>query len=144
MSSLMHLLTIDHSSRSQLLGVELAKNDYRLVRDLIRLRKQLGVSQEQLADKMGVTQPTVSAFESMDSDPKLSTIRRYSKALGVLVTHKAAIADESSTVSAADGFTRAVWHTAPKLTIPVTLSHLSSFALAAPMEATRTDFALSA
>ena len=145
MSDLMRLFSVDRNSKSQLLGVELAKNDYRLVRDLIRVRKKLGLSQGELAAQMGVTQPTVSAFESMDSDPKLSTVRRYAKALGVLVTHQAVIADDAATAPAASGFTRAVWRQVPSMSFAQQpIHHLASFALGAPTEARRTDFALSA
>ncbi len=36
---------------------------------------------------MTVTQSTISTFESMENDPKLSTIRRYAGAIGVLIRH---------------------------------------------------------
>lgn len=65
----------------------LAKQDYTLIMALIRMRADKGISQTEMARRLGVTQATVSAFERMDNDPKLSTIRRYATAVGALVTH---------------------------------------------------------
>ncbi len=46
------------------------------------LRKEHGLSQEVVAALMGVSQPAVSQFEHYDSNPTLSTIRRYAMAVG--------------------------------------------------------------
>lgn len=67
---------------------ELAKADYRLLIGLVRARKERGMTQQDVADKLGVSQPTVADFEREDSDPKLSTIRRYAHAVGAIVTHQ--------------------------------------------------------
>jgi transcriptional regulator with XRE-family HTH domain len=53
-----------------------------LMRSLIALRKQHKISQETVAERMSVSQPTVAAFERYDSNPTLSTIRRYALAVG--------------------------------------------------------------
>jgi transcriptional regulator with XRE-family HTH domain len=53
-----------------------------LLADLVDLRKKHNISQEVVAERMGVSQPTVSAFERYDSNPTLSTIRRYALAVG--------------------------------------------------------------
>ena len=53
-----------------------------LMRSLIELRKRHGISQEVVAERMSVSQPTVAAFERYDSNPTLSTIRRYALAVG--------------------------------------------------------------
>lgn len=56
-----------------------------LMRDLIALRTKHNLSQEEVAVRMGVTQPTVSNFERYDSNPRLSTIRRYALAVGGII-----------------------------------------------------------
>lgn len=52
-----------------------------LMRDLIALRKRHQLSQDAVAERMGVSQPTVASFERYDSNPTLSTIRRYANAV---------------------------------------------------------------
>jgi transcriptional regulator with XRE-family HTH domain len=53
----------------------------KLLKDLIRMRTAHGLSQEDLAERMSVTQPTVAAFERYDANPTLATIRRYAVAV---------------------------------------------------------------
>jgi transcriptional regulator with XRE-family HTH domain len=48
---------------------------------LIGLRRARHLSQAAVADRMGVRQPTVSGFETEDSDPRLSTLQRYARAV---------------------------------------------------------------
>ncbi len=54
--------------------------------DLLELRRKHHISQEIVAERMGVSQPTVSAFENYDSNPTLSTIRRYALAVGARIS----------------------------------------------------------
>jgi transcriptional regulator with XRE-family HTH domain len=49
---------------------------------LIALRRHYRLSQGVVAQRMGVRQPTVSGFETEDSDPRLSTLQRYARAVG--------------------------------------------------------------
>ncbi|WP_193636282.1 helix-turn-helix domain-containing protein [Brachybacterium subflavum] len=70
------------------LALELAREDRKMLSDLVALRKHLQVSQEALAQQIGVSQPTISEFERLGSDPKLSTIRRYARALGAMIRHQ--------------------------------------------------------
>lgn len=65
----------------------LARSDSELLLDLIALRKSKGITQAALASRMGVTQATVASFERYDSDPKLSTVRRYAHAIEALIKH---------------------------------------------------------
>lgn len=46
------------------------------------LRDELNISQTELAAVMGVKQPSVARIEQADNDPRLSTLKRYVKALG--------------------------------------------------------------
>lgn len=76
----------------------LVDSDADLLRDLIAMRKKHHLSQEDVAERMGVTQPTVAAFERFDSNPTLGTIRRYALAVGALVRHD--VIDDCHPVSA--------------------------------------------
>lgn len=58
--------------------------------ELIRARKRAGLTQKAVADAMGVSQATVSAFERHENDPRLSTLRRYAVAVGVAINHEVA------------------------------------------------------
>lgn len=49
---------------------------------LSKIREELNVSQVQLAATLGIKQPAVAKMENVDNDPKLSTLKRYIKALG--------------------------------------------------------------
>lgn len=54
--------------------------------DLIALRKKRGLTQKQLADRMGVTQPTVAVLESAaPRNIELQTLLRAAVALGAQV-----------------------------------------------------------
>lgn len=48
---------------------------------LVKLRRAMHLTQTQVARRMGVTQPTVSGFENEGSDPRLSTVQRYARAI---------------------------------------------------------------
>lgn len=52
-----------------------------LIDALVRRRRFLGLSQTAVAKAMGVGQPTVSGFETEGSDPRLSTLQRYARAV---------------------------------------------------------------
>lgn len=69
------------------LAAELAAEDYGLVTSLIRIRESRGITQADLAGRLEVSQQSVSKFEQMDSDPRLSTIRRYAIAVGASIRH---------------------------------------------------------
>ena len=45
-----------------------------LLKQLVDLRKHHGLSQQEVANRMGVSQPTVAAFERYDANPTLSSI----------------------------------------------------------------------
>lgn len=56
-----------------------------LMTSLIAMRKKHGLSQETIAERMSVSQPTVASFERYDSNPTLATIRRYALAVGARI-----------------------------------------------------------
>lgn len=49
---------------------------------LAKIREELNLSQTELAQSLGVSQPSIAKIENVDNDPKLSTLKRYIKALG--------------------------------------------------------------
>ena len=49
---------------------------------LLSLRKEMGLSQAEVAARMGTSQSAVARFEAGDLDVRLSTVERYSTALG--------------------------------------------------------------
>lgn len=65
----------------------LAAEDRSMRRSLVKLRREAGLTQQDVADFMGCTQQAIQKLERYDADPKLSTLRRYSNAVGALVSH---------------------------------------------------------
>ncbi len=61
-------------------------DEYAALRSLLEARRQAGLTQEEIAVRMGTTKSAVSRLESSLRDPKHSpifeTIRRYAKACG--------------------------------------------------------------
>lgn len=57
-----------------------------LVLSLVTHRKELGLTQREVAHRMGVKQPMVSGFENEDTDPRLSTIFRYARAVKACIS----------------------------------------------------------
>ncbi|MGJ8522673.1 hypothetical protein R84981_001364 [Carnimonas sp. R-84981] len=49
---------------------------------LAKLREELNISQEQLANTLGIKQPAVVKMEKVSSDPKISTLKRYIEGMG--------------------------------------------------------------
>ena len=65
---------------------EASADEYKALRALLCARSEAGLTQEQVAARMGTTKSAVSRLESSLRDPKHSpsfdTIRRYAKACG--------------------------------------------------------------
>jgi transcriptional regulator with XRE-family HTH domain len=53
------------------------------VRQLIAQREQHGWSQRELADRAGMKQPQLARLETGQVEPKLDTLERLAKAVGV-------------------------------------------------------------
>ena len=60
----------------------------RLLEDLVSFRKEHKLSQRTVAERMGVSQPTVAAFERYDANPTVSSIIRYAMAVDALLDIK--------------------------------------------------------
>lgn len=95
----------------------------RLMESLVKLREHHGLSQAEVASRMGVTQPTVSAFERYDANPTMSTLRRYALAVGARLTGGAEDDLESRAIERQfEAIVRRVAWTTPQ---PATLTDLS-------------------
>lgn len=70
------------------LADDLVRADFAWIDQLVRLRKQTGMTQRQVAQAMGRSQSVVSDIETMNSDPRLSSLRRYALAVGAVVEHR--------------------------------------------------------
>lgn len=84
---------IDRNPRARLARL-LVKADSRLIEDLVRRRQDLDLSQEQVAQRMGVTQSAVARVESGQRDARLSTVRRYALAVDACIRHEVRPAEE--------------------------------------------------
>jgi len=61
---------------------EMAARRERMVDDLVTRRLELGLSQTEVAARMGTSQSAVARLESGEADIRLSTLERYAAALG--------------------------------------------------------------
>ena len=59
------------------------EKEYELIRQVVEIRKELGVTQEILANKVGISQQEISRFENEKHIPKLSNFIRILDALGL-------------------------------------------------------------
>ena len=66
---------------------QLVRNQDQLLEDLIAARVSQGLTQAQVAERIGITQPAVAVFERYDANPTLETISRYAHAIGALITY---------------------------------------------------------
>lgn len=61
---------------------EMAVRRRQLATELVELRRAAGLSQTQLAARMGTSQSAIARLEAGDADIRLSTLERYAAALG--------------------------------------------------------------
>jgi DNA-binding XRE family transcriptional regulator len=60
-----------------------AAGEFRLLRQLLDARKRAGLTQEEVATRMGTTRSAISRLEASRKHlPELTTLRRYADALG--------------------------------------------------------------
>jgi transcriptional regulator with XRE-family HTH domain len=55
---------------------------------------ELGLSQKELADRMGITQPAISQFESFNANPRIMTLLAYAHALDASLDFSAGLASK--------------------------------------------------
>ena len=61
---------------------QMAERRHALSGQLLSLRRQMGLSQAEVAARMGTSQSAVARFEAGELDARLSTVERYTSALG--------------------------------------------------------------
>jgi transcriptional regulator with XRE-family HTH domain len=66
-------------------GYEDARVAYELGRRLRDLREAYGLTQRQLAERVGTTQSVIARLEAGGTKPSLSTLERVASALGAVV-----------------------------------------------------------
>jgi DNA-binding XRE family transcriptional regulator len=88
MKGLEEILGIDPQDPETMRSMSLTETDHQFLRRLVGLRRDMGLTQQDVADRLGITQASVAAFERYDNDPKLSTIRRYAQVVGLLIAHR--------------------------------------------------------
>lgn len=140
MATFSNLLQSARKSPEFLRAKRMLQNDYALLRSLVAARNRAGLNQKQLGQKMGVTQQAVSKIEQLDGDPRLSTLRRYANAVGVVIEH-ACFPSDGTEYSA-----RRHLVIVPEAEVPVVTIERSAPAayLLGAATAKRTDFALGA
>lgn len=77
LEQLLNKLPPERQARIQQMADEMIL-DYKLQ----QIREELELSQQQLADAMGIKQPTLSEIENRGIDIKLSTLKRYVETMG--------------------------------------------------------------
>lgn len=60
--------------------------EFQLIRHLIEARARAGLTQAQLAERMGTRQAAIARLESGRIQPSLKTLRRYARATGTRLT----------------------------------------------------------
>jgi transcriptional regulator with XRE-family HTH domain len=61
---------------------EMARSRRRLLAELVSQRRSLGLSQTEVAARMGTSQSAVARLEAVAGDVRLSTLERYAEAVG--------------------------------------------------------------
>lgn len=56
--------------------------EFAIVHELIAARMRAGLTQEQLAQRMGTTQSVIARLEGGKRTPSMSTVQRYAQAAG--------------------------------------------------------------
>jgi transcriptional regulator with XRE-family HTH domain len=85
------------ASRSTFPGfADLAVDTDELVRRLIEVRRRHGLSQTEVAARMGTSQSAVARLEAGQSDARLSTLARYAAALDTRLGYAIAPQEDDS------------------------------------------------
>lgn len=69
-------------------GKVLARADRELKARLVQMRRDAGLTQKQLAERIGISQQAIQKLERYDSDPRMSTLRQYANAVEAIVEHR--------------------------------------------------------
>lgn len=74
---------------------EISERREELLAELVTTRQRFGLSQTDVAARMGTSQSSVARLESGGSDARLSTLERYATALGVELQWRLRAVDEA-------------------------------------------------
>lgn len=69
----------------------MAREAHDLRKALVRIRRDKNLTQQQVADLLGVSQQAIQKLERYDNDPRLSTLERYANAIGAIITHEVSV-----------------------------------------------------
>ena len=72
-------LLADPSTRA---AYDAQADEFAMARELIAARTQAGLTQADVAERMGTTQSTVARLEGGKRPPSLRTVQRYAQAVG--------------------------------------------------------------
>jgi predicted transcriptional regulator len=61
------------------------KNNWKLARHLQKIRQAVGITQEELAEQIGVSTPYIGRIETGTITPNLKLLQKIARALGVKV-----------------------------------------------------------
>jgi DNA-binding XRE family transcriptional regulator len=79
LADLKQRLLVDADTRAE---YEALETEFAIARELIAARARAGLSQAQLAERMGTSQSTIARLESGRTLPSLRTLDRYARATG--------------------------------------------------------------
>jgi len=76
---------------------EMAERRQRLLGELVAHRRATNLSQAEVAERMGTSQPAVARLEAGGVDARLSTLERYAAAIGLRLEMRLGRAPEGDT-----------------------------------------------
>lgn len=62
------------------------EDEFALTKQLLNMRAAAGLTQEQLAQRMGTKKSNISRLEKGNTNPSLKTLQKYAKACGFEIT----------------------------------------------------------
>jgi transcriptional regulator with XRE-family HTH domain len=66
-------------------GYDALEDEFSLASQLIEARTRAGLTQAEVAERMGTSQSTIARLESGGAKPSLSTLRRFAQATGTQI-----------------------------------------------------------
>jgi DNA-binding XRE family transcriptional regulator len=62
------------------------QDEFELINKLLTMRTTAGLTQEELARRMGTKKSNISRLETGNTNPSLKTLRKYARACGFAIT----------------------------------------------------------
>ena len=56
--------------------------EYAIMNEMLKAREELGMSQQEISTKTGITQPDISKLENGKANPSIGTLKKIAGALG--------------------------------------------------------------